>query len=665
MELELEQNQEKTPKKRRLIRVAVSVIVVLLVALVIYMVSQQQKAFTPIKYEKSLVELQAEQDKKLEIGEASLENPKVVLNPYGISPLTAVVIFKTDEPVTPEITVVGKDDLTTFNHKFEESTEHRLPIYGLYLGQENKVELKVGEIVKELIIKTDPAPESFPEVVEVTAKKDFLNNELYFMTGSSANARTIAYDVNGDVRWYLNKDMGWEIKRLQNGRLILSTERLVKGPYYSTGLYEVDLLGKIYTEYTLPGGYHHDVFERSNGNLIVASDGTDNGRKTIEDVVVEIDRETGEIIKQIDLSKVWPTDTGKSIAWTATDWFHNNSVWLDEERNELVVSGRHQDAVAVLDYETDKLKFIIGSSESWSEEMQQYFLRPLGDNFEWQWEQHAAKVLPNGDYLLFDNGNNKTKNADAQVPGPESYSRAVIYRVNREAKTIEQIWQYGKERGNRYYSPYISEAEYLGENHFLVHSGGANFKDGVATNLPAAIAQANELRSYTTEILGGQAIFEVVTNSNNYRAEKMPAYTKFDVSVKLGRAKQLGNLIESYTCSDIPVDKAVAIDDDYNSHDIELKQEYDRLVLSGTFDKKQIVRVALKQGGKQRTYDITVDEQHDSTALCVDIFNYEYQSAGDSTNVIDYINATGLEGEYQIYLSINDRVYNTTHSIKF
>ena len=32
----------------------------------------------------------------------------------------------------------------------------------------------------------------------------------------------------------------------------------------------MDLLEKIYYEYTLPGGYHHDVYEMENGNLLVA-----------------------------------------------------------------------------------------------------------------------------------------------------------------------------------------------------------------------------------------------------------------------------------------------------------------------------------------------------------------------------------------------------------
>lgn len=38
--------------------------------------------------------------------------------------------------------------------------------------------------------------------------------------------------------------------------------------------------------------------------------------------------------------------------------------------------------------------------------------------------------------------------------------------------TIEQVWEYGKERGSEFYSPYISDVDYLDKDHYIVHSGG-------------------------------------------------------------------------------------------------------------------------------------------------------------------------------------------------
>ena len=60
------------------------------------------------------------------------------------------------------------------------------------------------------------------------------------------------------------------------------------------------MLGKIYTEYSLKGGYHHDYYELPSGNLLVASDNFDSGDGTVEDYIVEIDRKTGRIVKTFD-----------------------------------------------------------------------------------------------------------------------------------------------------------------------------------------------------------------------------------------------------------------------------------------------------------------------------------------------------------------------------
>ena len=67
-------------------------------------------------------------------------------------------------------------------------------------------------------------------------------------------------------------------------------------------------LGKIYVEYSLEGGYHHDYFEMGNGNLLVASDDFNNDSGTVEDYIVEIDRTTGAIVKTFDLKNILNMD---------------------------------------------------------------------------------------------------------------------------------------------------------------------------------------------------------------------------------------------------------------------------------------------------------------------------------------------------------------------
>ena len=644
---------------KKTVIVLVAAVVVVIIA-VFRIFGMQTEGENEVENVVSLMEKQIQDENKLEISGYTLDDPNVVLNPYEISPLTALVIFETDEEVSPEVTIHGDSDLTTYTHTFAKGTEHYLPIYGLYAGRENKVTIKCGDEEKELTIKTDELPDDF--ILPTSVKKDEskLSNDLYFYTPSSSGY-TAAYDVNGDVRWYLTESAIWEINRLDNGRLLVSTERLAEVPYYSTGLYEMDMLGKIYTEYSLPGGYHHDYYEMENGNLLVASDDFNNDSGTVEDYVVEIDRKTGNIVKTFDLKDILKMTDGKSENWIEYDWFHNNSVWYDKKTNSITLSGRHQDAVINIDYDTGKLNWILGDPEGWSDEYQKYFFKPVGDNFEWQWSQHAAMITPEGYVFLFDNGNNKSKNEKNYVKAEDSYSRGVMYKIDTDKMTIEQVWEYGKERGSDFYSPYISDVDYLDKNHYIVHSGGISYKDGKIQNQPAGLAGADTLKSDTVELLDDEVIFEMVLPTNTYRVEKMSLYG--DDEFELGNPKELGSLgvtdaeSEKFTL----MSNAKEQDDDYKSHDISIKKEKDRLAVTGTFKRGTEVKIILYKDMMEKIYNMRISTRP-YTALCVDLGN---NNESDDLTVTKYINSDGLIGKYTIFIEIDGVIYQTDEYVSF
>ena len=644
---------------KKTVIVLVAAVVVVIIA-VFRIFGMQTEGENEVENVVSLMEKQIQDENKLEISGYTLDDPNVVLNPYEISPLTALVIFETDEEVSPEVTIHGDSDLTTYTHTFAKGTEHYLPIYGLYAGRENKVTIKCGDEEKELTIKTDELPDDF--ILPTSVKKDEskLSNDLYFYTPSSSGY-TAAYDVNGDVRWYLTESAIWEINRLDNGRLLVSTERLAEVPYYSTGLYEMDMLGKIYTEYSLPGGYHHDYYEMENGNLLVASNDFNNDSGTVEDYVVEIDRKTGNIVKTFDLKDILKMTDGKSENWIEYDWFHNNSVWYDKKTNSITLSGRHQDAVINIDYDTGKLNWILGDPEGWSDEYQKYFFKPVGDNFEWQWSQHAAMITPEGYVFLFDNGNNKSKNEKNYVKAEDSYSRGVMYKIDTDKMTIEQVWEYGKERGSDFYSPYISDVDYLDKNHYIVHSGGISYKDGKIQNQPAGLAESDTLKSDTVELLDDEVIFEMVLPTNTYRVEKMSLYG--DDEFELGNPKELGSLgvtdaeSEKFTL----MSNAKEQDDDYKSHDISIKKEKDRLAVTGTFKRGTEVKIILYKDMMEKIYNMRISTRP-YTALCVDLGN---NNESDDLTVTKYINSDGLIGKYTIFIEIDGVIYQTDEYVSF
>lgn len=654
---------QRKKRNKKIITIIISIIVLIILGSIFYsynnLIGKNEIDLTV-----SLVTKQNEVEKTIKTNGYTIDNPKVLLDPYDASPLTALILFETEEEVSPKITIEGKDKLTTIETEFAKNTKHYLPIYGLYADYNNKVDIGYTlsdgkKITKQVEIQTDKLPDDF--VLPTSVKKDSskLTNDLYFFTPSS-KGYTCAYDVNGDVRWYLSNNAVWDNTRLKNGHMMVSTERLVNSPYYMTGLYEIDLLGHIYNEYSLKGGYHHDYFELPNGNLLVASDDFNNESGTVEDYIVELDRTTGNIVKTWDLKDILNMEDGKSENWSSYDWFHNNSVWYDEATNSITLSGRHQDAVINIDYTSGKLNWIIGDPTNWSSEYQKYFFTPVGKDFEWQWSQHAAMITPEGYVFIFDNGNNKSKDSSKYVDATNSYSRGVMYKIDTDKMTIEQVYEYGKERGSSFYSPYISDVDYLSKNHYLIHSGGIVYVDGKNSNQPAGFSSNTTLKSDTVEVLNNKVIFEIVLPTNNYRVEKLSLYTENDYENTLG--KRLGSLGETKVSKkDNKFIKTVEIDEDYNKRNITLTNEEDRLVISGKFKKGENVSFILRKGFTNNYYDQIISKKP-YTALCVDIFTEEETNEG--INITRYINKETLMGKYSIYIKINDKIYKTNNYIE-
>ena len=118
-------------------------------------------------------------------------------------------------------------------------------------------------------------------------------------------------------------------------RSLIGTERLTGLPYYTTGLYEMAVSGKVFREYRLPGGYHHDQFEMEDGNILVLTQDAD--APTVEDVCVLIHKDTGEILKRWDYKSVLPQDRGKSGSWDDREMCIRDRTEIEEVAHELVI----------------------------------------------------------------------------------------------------------------------------------------------------------------------------------------------------------------------------------------------------------------------------------------------------------------------------------------
>ncbi|MEL1136336.1 aryl-sulfate sulfotransferase [Desulfitobacterium sp. THU1] len=621
-----------------------------------------------LETEKHLVTLQAESEEKylaeFRSGKYTVESPLVIKNPYLINPLAAVICFNTEEETTAQITVKGKAVQGDLTHIFAAAKEHILPIYGLYDDYENTVVVGLGNgKTAEVKIEVEELNVNKAQYCKTTPEyfgKDFML--ISTTTPLIESARTVGFDYAGDLRWVITNLQSWDIKKLENGRLLYTSYRTIQKPYYTVGVMEMDFCGKIYKEYRLPGGYHHDAVELENGNILAASDNDFND--SVEDFVVEIDRATGKVVKSWDLQNILERGQGKAGDWNHHDWFHNNSVWYDKPTNSITMSGRHMDAVINFNYDSGKLNWIIGDPEGWSAEWQKYFFKNVtkGD-FDWQYEQHAARILPNGNVFVFDNGTYRSKNEATRVDPQQNFSRGVIYKIDTEKMEIEQVWQYGKERGAEFYSPYICNVDYYGEGHYMVHSGGiASYRGKHTDGLGAMLLNKYKdehihlkLESTTVEVQNDEVKYELnVQGGNYYRARRISPYDE-KTNLVLGKGELLGGFGVTPEFMKVKFqDTNVELPAKHNFNPI---LEEDRLAIRASFREGSQVILELKGAEKSKFYNIPT-EVHDVTAACV---SFEEQNDNDFQF---YISREGLAGDFEIYLNIDNKRYDTHCSVK-
>lgn len=428
---------------------------------------------------------------KNEQSEVFLKQPKIieyslVVNPTKLSPLTATLYVKTDIETKVSVLIKGQDeeDLT---HNFENySNTHRIPILGLYLNYNNKVIVTLksidgNELTIEETIKTDDIPwleiKKFNPVVYQPDKVGDGFVMLHLMGTDGLNGRTgcapVMIDKYGKIRWIYYGEINHIFKKLSNGHY------LVDG--IGTGFWEIDLLGVKYGYWEVPEGIHHDGVETSDNNILFLS----HAEGSTDDGIIELDLKDAKYKKQWDLRKI--LDDSRPQAPTngiKQDWLHLNGIDFQKKDNSFIISGRNQSVVAKIDRDSGKLKWILGNHDLWPDSLKKYLLTPVGEEFEWQWGQHAPIFNPNdpSKILLFDNGCERSYMDP--LPASQNYSRVVEFKVNEASMTVEQMWQFGKEYGSELYSTYISNASYLDNGNILICYGGlTKDSNGVAVEL--------------------------------------------------------------------------------------------------------------------------------------------------------------------------------------
>ena len=254
---------------------------------------------------------------------------------------------------------------------------------------------------------------------------------------------------------------------------------------------------------------HHRVNRFPNGNLLLLSaemrelpdwpendtdpDAPRGPANVVGDVVLEVTPK-GAIVNKwhlLDMLDPYRLCYGSCSGYwrklgfpDSNDWCHTNAVFYDARDDTIMLSLRTQDCILKFHRSTGEIKWILGDPGNWRAPWSHWLLKPVGD-VEWQYHQHDCSVTPTGTILCFDNGNHRALPFAEPLPGEKNYSRVVEFKVDEQAKTVEQVWSFsdGDGLGEGLYGCYQGGAYRLPETgNTFMNFGGVCTIDGVPTN---------------------------------------------------------------------------------------------------------------------------------------------------------------------------------------
>ena len=412
--------------------------------------SYADKIDTTITKESSMVDTSWQIDQQIEAevqsGAYTFEEPEVIMDPYQISPLTGVAVFQTDEEYRVRVTVKGKTKEADITGVTVKAKGHRVPIIGLYPKTENSVKLELlddsDQTIKEMELKvqTDGLPEEMDDMVSVEKSSGESAYGLTIISGQGVYY-PFAYDVNGDIRWYLNhRTSTYGVFQLSNGNYIMQdnygyVSSVTKS--FPAAFYEMDYLGRAVQMYLVPHGTHHEIIEKEpDGNLLIL---TSTLQDHVDDKIIELDRKSGEIVNSLEMTELFGNDYTEDVI----DWAHLNTVSYQAEDDTILISPRNLNSGVKLNWTTHEIVWILANPEVFKgTKYEKYVLTPDSD-FLWHYRQHTIYQIDtdldgNSDTVeitMFDNH----RNPEADYYDHEKGSFVTVYAVNEKEKTVSLL----------------------------------------------------------------------------------------------------------------------------------------------------------------------------------------------------------------------------------
>lgn len=568
----------------------------------------------------------------------SFDDPYIEVNPYKISPLSGIIIFTTDESVSVDVYV--NDQYVT---KMEETKEHVIPIYGLYEDMENIVKLVIDDEEKTYSLQTEKSNLEYP--LEVETKSATLNSEELYFTVASYKTYLSAWDIEGNLRFYLTVDNRMDVEWLPNGHFLIGTSQ---GQFAENfcGFVEMDYLGKIYNYYTPENGYSFEFQLLSTGNYMLA--GGNNPVYVTEQVVYEMNPSTGEKISEINIAnvikKIDPNFDANYLGQKAI----RNAFYYNEETDELLVSFRGWDAVLSLNYKESKLNWIFTdpTNELFANEVWSEYLVELSSG-RYPMGQHSVMLTSDGNVGLFNNGYNRLhgfENGGDDLVSfyKTNYSSAEIYNI--QDKKAKLVFSY--DGGKKYFSHQYGSVRELSNGNYLIDFGynlNSDYRDSDTGKLSEAEQSPDNIHAQIIEVnKSGNVVFKARSEEGKFRVFKHELYNETTSNVSLNDLFIFNKIVED----DLE-------ESNYKKVDLDNAQDW---IYTTDFTKNTF----------KTNYSILESDSIDLYFVnkTGEIYILNYKAKGDS-QLNRIFNANLANGEYALYINLNGILYKTGLVYKF
>lgn len=438
-------------------------------------------------------------------GTLLISNLRFTANPKSI--LSGTVSFNTNRSATPAGSVTNTAGTWTIPTSGRTSsapgTSHSLVVVGMRSGVQQSFSVSAddgnGHVANAGPVTYTPGtmPSDTPPFTTLVSTPAAMQPGYTVISmGADENAgggNIYALDADGKVVWYhQDSNIGTHVRQLSNGHLAFMKSKGITDPGIPNGtLVELDNMNNVVASWTAAAlgidMMHHDFLELPNGNfmLIATELRTYSGYpaeslcpggvcNVVGDIIVEFTR-AGTIVSQIKLLDLidphrvpnWPSfnNPNYNLAYSMNtrDGMRCTAIQYLPADDSVIVSCKVQSIIFKLNRATQSMEWVIGEDLANTTVDDAWPFLPLVGPGLLPSEQHGPELIPNGNLIVFDNG-------ELHVP---QVSRSVEYSLDLIGGTISQVWEYIDPS----YSPPLynygaGEIDYLANGNYLISNNG-------------------------------------------------------------------------------------------------------------------------------------------------------------------------------------------------